>query len=135
MMQTEALHHLFGRVVLEAIVPAAVGLMRIDTDCFLIHVSLYDVSIETTAHEHRALYVDPVADFEQVEVRQTQGLLHRRNGIQVALYANNRQTHAVMRDGLIDAERFAEGVAKREMFIGLLGLRPEPLFLRFLRTF
>ena len=35
---------------------------------------------------------------------------------------NNRQAYAVMRDGLIDAERFPERIAEREVFVGLLGL-------------
>ena len=104
--------------------------MGIDADRFLIHMALYDMSVESSAHEHRALHVDPVADFQQVEVRQTQALLHRRNGVNIyhftiyhlVICPNNRQAYAVMRDGLIDAERFPERIAEREVFVGLLGL-------------
>ena len=55
--------------------------MRIDTNGFLIYVSLHDMSVQTTAHEHRALHVDPIADLEQVQIGQTQRLLHRCDGV------------------------------------------------------
>ena len=104
--------------------------MGIDADRFLIHMALYDVSVESSAHEHRALYVDPIADFQQVEVGQTQALLHRCDGIYIyhftiyhlVICLHHRQAHAVVRNRLVNRQRLAEGVAEGKVFVGLLGL-------------
>ena len=85
-------------------------------------MTLHDVPVQTTAHHHRPLYVHPIALFEQIKVRQPQTLLHCRHGIEIALDLHYRQTHAVVRDGLVNTQRLAKRIAKREMFIRLLGL-------------
>ena len=93
------------------------------------------MAIQPTAHQHRTLHVDPIAFAKQVEVGQTQRLLHGRNGVNIyhftiyhlVICPNDRQAHTVMGYRLIDAERFAKRVAKREMFIRLLGLNPDDL--------
>ena len=96
--------------------------MGIDTNGFLIHVTLHDVSVQTTAHQHRAFYIDIIAHFQQVKVRQPQRLLHCGDRIEITLDLHHRQAHTVVRDGLIYTQRFPERVAKREVFIRLLGL-------------
>ena len=114
--------HLFGGVVFKAVVPASIGFVGVNTNGFLIDVSLDDMSVETSSHEHGTLDVDIIADLEEIEIGETQGFLHRGDGIEVTFDLYDREADAVMGDRLIDSQRFAKGVAKREMFIRLLGL-------------
>ena len=80
------------------------------------------MSVETSSHEHGSLHVHPITDLEEIEIGETQGFLHRGDGIEVTFDLNDREADAVMGDRLIDSQRFAKGVAKREMFVRLLGL-------------
>ena len=80
------------------------------------------MSVQTSAHEHGALHIYPIALFETVEISQTQRLLHSGNGVKVALHLHDRQAHSVMRYRLVNRQRFAKWIAKGEMFIRLLGL-------------
>ena len=67
--EISAFNHLSRRVVLKAVIPAAVGLFGFDTNGFLIHMPLNDMSIQPSTHHHRALDVHIVSFFEQVEIR------------------------------------------------------------------
>lgn len=118
--EVPSLDHLRCGVIGKAEVPTAVCLAALDACGFLIHVPLYDVTVQRLIECHRALQVDEVTYTEGVEVSKTKCLLHGGNGVGVFIRRYHRQTYAVMRYRLIDAHRVTIRVAQREVLIRLL---------------
>ena len=112
--------HLRRRVVRKAEIPRAVCLAALDASGFLIDVPLYDVSVQGFVERHSSFEIDVVTDLERIEVGETKRFLHSGDGVGVTIRRNNRQTHAVVGDGLIDTERTLKRIAQGEMLIGLL---------------
>ena len=52
--------HLHVSLVTESEIGAAIGIIHGHTGCSLIYVSLYNVSVEASVHDHGPLYVDLV---------------------------------------------------------------------------
>ena len=125
--EVAALYHLPVGVVLKTIVPTAVRLTHLYATCGLVHVPLHDMPVEALVEEHGTFDIDPVALFERTEVGTVEGLLHSRDGIEVALRPDHREAHSVVRNRLVDTQRLRIGITEREMLVGLLGLNPDDL--------
>ena len=67
-------------------------------------MSLNDMPVESSVHQHRTLYVHLVAHLQQTEVRTVERLLHGCHHVLVALNGHNGQTDAVMGDTLVDLQ-------------------------------
>ena len=95
--------------------------MYVDADGSLVHMALHDMSVQAFAREHRTLQIDHVAHLQFAEVGAHERLLHGRDDILAAglVVGDDRQAHAVVRDGLVDGQRLGIGVAESEMFVAL----------------
>ena len=80
-------------------------------------MTLYDMTVQSAVHQHRALYVHLVAYLKQTEVSTIQRLLHGGHYILVALDAHHRQTNAVMGHALVDLQLIDKRAGQREIYI------------------
>ena len=103
--------------------------MHVHAYCRLVHVSLHDMSVQTFSRKHAALQIHEITHPDHVQIGAVQRLLHRRDYVflRIRVILNYGQTHAVVGNGLVNAERLVKGVAKREMFVSLLLLNLEHL--------
>ena len=136
------LDHLLRTLVLEGILVASLLVLNGDADGRLVNVSLHDVSVQATVHQHRALHVHFVAHSEQPEIAALQRLAHgcyRVGGLTIGLWTlaiilrRNRafsrgrmvngydgQANAVMGDALVDAEFVYERASQSQMDVVLV---------------
>ena len=73
--------HLAVFGVFEGEVGGAVGIVHRDTLGRFIDMTLNDMTVESSIHQHGAFYIDFIADLQQTEVRAVEGLLHGGDGV------------------------------------------------------
>ena len=88
----------------ESKISRAISVFHCDTFGSLVHVSLYDMTIQTAVHHHRTLYVHLVAHLEQTQITAVQGFLHGGNGIGAVFYFHYGEADAVVRHALVYSE-------------------------------
>ena len=64
-------------------------------------MSLHDVSVETTVHEHTAFEVHLVADLQPPQITPVEGLLYGGHRVGIAIDAYHGQAHTVMCHALV----------------------------------
>ena len=74
-------YHLTVSLIDKGEVAAAVSIFYGGAACCLVHVSLYDMAVKPSVHEHGTLHVHLVADFQKAEVRAVKCLLHGGDGV------------------------------------------------------
>ena len=96
------LAHHFGRgVIYKGIIPTAVDLFDTGATGGAIDMSLHDVSVETTVHEHTAFEVHLVADLQPTQITPVEGLLYGGHRVGIAFDAYHGQAHTVMCHALV----------------------------------
>ncbi len=63
------------------------------------------MAVKAAVHHHRAFEIDEVAGLKISEIGSLEGLAYRRDFVStVGVECNDCKTHAVVGDGLVDAE-------------------------------
>ena len=96
--------HLLVLFVFEGEIGAAIGILHSDAAGSLVDVSLNDMSVETSIHQHRPLDVHLIADLQQSEVRTIQSFLHSSDGIGTVFYTYYGEAYTVMSYALVNAQ-------------------------------
>ena len=115
-------HHLPCAFMSEGVLVAALLVLYGNARGGLVNVSLHDVPVQASVHQHRALHVHFVAHPEQPEVAALQCLAHGGYGVGVVLEADNGQADAIVSNALVDAQLLDEGAGKGQVDVVLLVL-------------
>ena len=110
--------HRWVNVVVEGVIPAAVGLAHTGTGGGLVHMTLHDVSVKAAVHEHTALHVHLIAYFEQPEVAAVERLLNGGDSVgAVAWEFHHCEAHTVVRYALIYFQLIHKAALERDVEI------------------
>lgn len=74
-----------------------------------VHMSLYDVAVQTAVHEHGTFYIDFISNIKMAYITAFQRLAHGGYGIGAVLPADNGQTHAVVCHALVYTQFLNKG--------------------------
>ena len=111
--------HFLIELIFESKISRAISVFHSDTFGSLVHMSLYDMTIQTAVHHHRTLYVHLVAYLEQSQVAAVQGFLHGGNDIRAIFYFHYGEAHTIMSHALIEAEFINERALQRKVMFSL----------------
>ena len=118
--EVAVLHHLFRALVFEGVLMAALLVLDADANGSLVNMALYDVSVQSPVHHHRAFHIHLVANLEQPQIAPFQRLSHGCHGVSPCLETNDGQANAVVGNALVDVELFYEWARQSEMHVVLL---------------
>ena len=114
------LDHLLRALVFEGVLMAALLVLDADANGSLVNMALYDVSVQSPVHHHRAFHIHLVANLGQPQIAPFQRLSHGCHGVSPCLETNDSQANAVVGNALVDAELFYEWARQSEMHVVLL---------------
>ena len=114
--------HLLVVFIFKGEILAAVRVLDVGTLGSLVDVSLYDMSVEPSVHDHRTFDVYLVANPEHAQIASVECLFHGGHGVDAVLDLDYCETHAIVGDALVNLQFVAEGA-----FHGEVNVLPVPL--------
>jgi hypothetical protein len=116
--------HLLVDLITESVTPTAVGFNDISATGSLVNVALDNVAVEPSVHNHAALHIHLIADFQFAEIAALESFLHSSDSVRaIAWELDNSETNAIVRNTLVDFQLVSEAAPQSNVQITAIVLQ------------